>query len=78
MRFPAYCVLRDSACVTSSAGAAALVYMLRLKGELADVWACTVDYDNRILFAFVENPESGEEEIHLLTVGTHDEVYRKR
>ncbi len=47
----------------------------KLTGELADVWACTVDYDNRILFEFVENPASGEEEIHLLTVGAHDEVY---
>ena len=47
----------------------------KLKGELAGVWACTVDYDNRILYEFVQNPESGEEEIHLLTMGTHDEVY---
>jgi mRNA-degrading endonuclease YafQ of YafQ-DinJ toxin-antitoxin module len=46
----------------------------KLKGRLAGVWACTVDYDNRIL-EFVQNLESGEEEIHLLTVGTHDEVY---
>lgn len=29
----------------------------------------------RILFEFVDNPESGEEEILLLTVGSHDEVY---
>ncbi len=47
----------------------------KLKGQMAGVWACTVDYDNRILFEFVENPESGQEEIHLLTMGTHDEVY---
>ncbi|MCZ7574951.1 MAG: hypothetical protein M5U01_40890 [Ardenticatenaceae bacterium] len=47
----------------------------KLKGELADAWACTVDYDNRVLFEFVQNPESGEEEILLLTMGTHDEVY---
>jgi mRNA-degrading endonuclease YafQ of YafQ-DinJ toxin-antitoxin module len=47
----------------------------KLKGELAGVWACTVDYDNRILFEFVQNPESGEEEVHLLAIGTHDEVY---
>ena len=32
-------------------------------------------YDNRILFEFVQNPESGEEEILLLTMGTHEEVY---
>ena len=47
----------------------------KLQGELAGTWACTVDYGNRILFEFVQNPESGEEEILLLTMGTHDEVY---
>jgi addiction module RelE/StbE family toxin len=47
----------------------------KLKGELAGVWACTVDYDTRILFEFVHNVQSGEDEIHLLTIGTHDEVY---
>ena len=47
----------------------------KLKGELAGIWACKVDYYNRILFDFVTNPESGEEEILLLTMGTHDEVY---
>jgi addiction module RelE/StbE family toxin len=47
----------------------------KLKGELAGTWACTVDYDNRILFEFIQNPQLDEEEILLLTVGTHDEVY---
>ena len=47
----------------------------KLRGRLAGVWACTVDYDNRILFELVDDPESGDEEIHLLTIGTHDEVY---
>lgn len=47
----------------------------KLKGELSGVWACTVDYDNRILFEFVKNPDAGNEEILLLTLGTHDEVY---
>lgn len=47
----------------------------KLKGNLAGVWACTVDYNYRILFEFVKNPESGDEEIFLLTMGTHDEVY---
>ena len=47
----------------------------RLKGELEGTWACSVAYDLRILFEFVENPDSGEEELLLLTVGTHDEVY---
>ena len=47
----------------------------KLKGALAGTWACSVAYDLRIIFEFVQNPESGEEEILLLTVGSHDEVY---
>jgi len=47
----------------------------KLKGNMANLWACTVDYNYRIVFKFVFNSESGEEEILLLTIGTHDEVY---
>jgi addiction module RelE/StbE family toxin len=47
----------------------------KLKGGFSGVWACALDYDYRILFQFVQNAESGEEEILLLAVGTHDEVY---
>lgn len=47
----------------------------KLTGQLSGTWACSVGYDVRILFEFVDNPESGEEEILLLTVGSHDEVY---
>ncbi len=47
----------------------------KLKGQLSGAWACTVDYDCRIVFSFVENPESGEEEILLVDIGSHDEVY---
>ncbi|MCC5638238.1 type II toxin-antitoxin system mRNA interferase toxin, RelE/StbE family [Nostoc sp. CHAB 5844] len=47
----------------------------KLKGKLSGAWACSVDYDYRIVFNFVENPESGEEEILLIDIGSHDEVY---
>jgi mRNA-degrading endonuclease YafQ of YafQ-DinJ toxin-antitoxin module len=47
----------------------------KLKGELDGVWSCSIDYDNRILFEFVTNSDSGEEDILLLTLGSHDEVY---
>jgi addiction module RelE/StbE family toxin len=47
----------------------------KLKGDLADRWACSVNYSDRIVFRFVENSESGQEEILLLAVGSHDEVY---
>lgn len=47
----------------------------KLKGELAGVWACTVDYGNRIIFEFVKDTGSTEDAIHLLALGTHDEVY---
>jgi mRNA-degrading endonuclease YafQ of YafQ-DinJ toxin-antitoxin module len=45
----------------------------KLKGPLADSWACSVGYDLRIVFAFVES--EGEEAILLETLGTHEEVY---
>ncbi|WP_026736503.1 type II toxin-antitoxin system RelE/ParE family toxin [Fischerella sp. PCC 9605] len=47
----------------------------KLKGDLSGIWSCSIDYSNRILFEFVTNPDSGEEEIFLLTLGSHDEVY---
>jgi addiction module RelE/StbE family toxin len=47
----------------------------KLKGELAGVWACSVDYDIRILYEFVLNPDTNQREILLLALGTHDEVY---
>jgi addiction module RelE/StbE family toxin len=47
----------------------------KLKGALSGSWACSVEYDCRIVFDFVKNPESGEDEILLIDVGTHDEVY---
>lgn len=47
----------------------------KLKGDLDGVWSCSIDYYNRILFEFVENPDSEEKEILLLTLGSHDDVY---
>jgi mRNA interferase YafQ len=47
----------------------------KLKGRLAGVWACSAGYDLRILFEFVPNPERAEEDIFLIEIGTHDEVY---
>lgn len=31
----------------------------KLKGQLERMWACSIDYDNRILFMFLKNPDSG-------------------
>ena len=47
----------------------------KLEGDLDNLWACTLDYDNRIIFKFILNPETGEKEILLLALGKHDEVY---
>lgn len=47
----------------------------KLKGDLANCWSCSINYSDRIVFQFVENSETAEEEILLLTVGSHDEVY---
>lgn len=47
----------------------------KLKGILEGNWACSVDYDMRIVFDFVKNQTSDETEILLMNIGTHDEVY---
>ena len=45
----------------------------KLKGRFAGSWACSVGYDLRIVFRFVQHEDS--EALLLVTVGTHDEVY---
>jgi addiction module RelE/StbE family toxin len=45
----------------------------KLRGSLAGCWSCSAGYDLRIVFEFV--PRDGAEAIHLLSLGTHDEVY---
>ena len=45
----------------------------KLKGKLFGSWACSVGYDLRIVFSFVEH--EGVEAILLETIGTHEEVY---
>ncbi len=41
----------------------------KLKGELADYWALSVDDDLRVLFRWQED------EAFLVNIGSHDEVY---
>ena len=47
----------------------------KLRGQLQGLWACSVEYDCRIVFAFEPDPESSEDMIVLIDIGTHDEVY---
>jgi len=47
----------------------------KLKGDLKHCWACYVEYDIRIVFTFVVNPDTSHREILLLGIGSHDEVY---
>ena len=47
----------------------------KLKGKLTGSWACSAGYDLRIIFDFVKNESGAEEDIFLLGIGTHDEVY---
>jgi addiction module RelE/StbE family toxin len=51
----------------------------KLKGELNDCWACSINFKLRIVFQFVKavDKESGEnvDAILLLAVGSHDDVY---
>ncbi len=47
----------------------------KLKGDLADIWSCSIDYNYRIIFEFVLNPEDEKNAILLLNIGNHDDVY---
>lgn len=47
----------------------------KLKGDLSDRYACSINYSDRIVFKIVKNDDSGDEEILLLALGSHDEVY---
>ena len=47
----------------------------KLRGQLEGLWACWVEYDCRIVFAFEPDPDSGQDMIVLIDIGTHDEVY---
>ena len=47
----------------------------RLRGQLEGLWACWVEYDCRIVFVFEPDPETAEDAIILVDIGSHDEVY---
>ena len=52
-----------------------ILHTHKLKGDLAGSWACTVDFEYRIVFEFVRDSETQEEIVLLEAVGSHDEVY---
>jgi mRNA interferase YafQ len=47
----------------------------KLHGKLLGLWACHVEYDCRIVFAFEKDPDSENDLIVLIDIGKHDEVY---
>ena len=47
----------------------------KLKGKLSGSWACSAGYDLRIVFDFVKAEKGNDDDIFLLVIGTHDEVY---
>ena len=46
----------------------------KVHGKLSGLWACQVEYDCRIVFAF-ETVQRNETVIVLVDIGKHDEVY---
>ena len=45
----------------------------KLKGDLEGLWSCSIGYEIRLIFEFVQH--QGQEAILLESIGTHDEVY---
>jgi mRNA interferase YafQ len=46
----------------------------KLKGDLKGPWACTVEYDCRIVFRFQKLKDESVEAILLIDIGNHDDV----
>lgn len=42
----------------------------KLSGKLKDLWSFSIDYDERIVFYFIE-----DEKAVFVDIGSHDEVY---
>ena len=47
----------------------------KLSGWLKGLWACSVEYDCRIVFTLEPDPDTGDDMIVLIDLGSHDEVY---
>ena len=47
----------------------------KLSGQLEGLWACWVEYDCRIVFAFEPDSGGGQDVIVLIDLGTHGDVY---
>ena len=47
----------------------------KLKGKLSGSWACKVGYEFRIVFDFTKTEGLKNEDIFLMEIGTHEEVY---
>ena len=51
----------------------------KLKGDLKAYWACSINYDLRLIFQFTQAMDKDTanpvEAILLSTIGTHDEIY---
>jgi len=47
----------------------------RLSCQLEGLHACSVGYDCRIVFSKQKHPQTGEEVLILINIGSHDEVY---
>jgi mRNA interferase YafQ len=47
----------------------------KLSGDMLGLRVCTCGYDCRIIFSIEKNKNTGEDNILLIDIGTHDEVY---
>lgn len=47
----------------------------KLSGKLEGLQSCSCGYDCRVVFSIEKDPETNNQVIVLLDIGTHDEVY---
>jgi len=47
----------------------------KLHGTLQGLFACSINYEIRIVFDLIERTKIGDKDILLINIGTHEEVY---
>ncbi len=68
-------IVRRGACNCESGAVHPALKTHKLHGKLIGLWACQVEYDCRIVFAFEKEPDNEKDLIVLVDIGKHDEVY---
>jgi mRNA interferase YafQ len=67
--------LQDILYILSENPYSPLLSIHKLSGALLGLYACKCGFDCRIVFSFEKMPDTNEDVLMLIDIGTHDDVY---